>query len=84
MKQGWLQKANINSSLSVSMRVSHPKARCVIPERSGKNRAEKMWQCCLIGDISSLTQQNAHPWRIQTCYNSFYSLITKTYQSWAN
>lgn len=33
MKQGWLQKANINSSLSVSMRVSHPGARPAIQQR---------------------------------------------------
>lgn len=44
MKQGWLQKANINSSLSVSMRVSQD---CrVIPAKlaqcGGKNWAEKM------------------------------------------
>lgn len=30
MKQGWLQKANINSSLSVSMRVSHQQTYCVL------------------------------------------------------
>lgn len=30
MKQGWLQKANINSSLSVSMRVSHHESYCLL------------------------------------------------------
>lgn len=30
MKQGWLQKANINSSLSVSMRVSHRSTYCLL------------------------------------------------------
>lgn len=36
MKQGWLQKANINSSLSVSMRVSHQIDCVLLMQRSSK------------------------------------------------
>lgn len=36
MKQGWLQKANINSSLSVSMRVSHQTYQVLLMQRNSK------------------------------------------------
>lgn len=34
LKQGWLQKANINSSLSVSMRVSQHQTSCLLSQHN--------------------------------------------------